>query len=85
MPLRETACPNTPPEGPGILAAIARQYGAESHIIDINGYRIKDDISISRNLPNGRHMTYDETEDMILRHLNNAGDQDVIALSGFQN
>ena len=82
MPLRETACPNTPPEGPGILAAIARQYGAESHIIDINGYRIKDDISISRNLPNGRHMSYDETEDMILRHLHNAGDQDVIALSG---
>jgi hypothetical protein len=24
MPLRETATPNTPPEGPGILAAIVR-------------------------------------------------------------
>jgi len=82
MPLRETACPNTPPEGPGILAAIARQYGAESHIIDINGYRIKDDLASARNLPNGRHLTYGEVEDIILRHLQNVGDQDIIAFSG---
>ena len=45
MPLRESACPNTPPEGPGILAAITRQYGAEPYILDLNGYRIKDDIA----------------------------------------
>jgi hypothetical protein len=82
MPLRETACPNTPPEGPGILAAIARQYGAESHIIDLNGYRIKDDTAKARNLPNGRHLSYAETEAMIVKHLKNVGDQDVIAFSG---
>lgn len=82
MPLRETAQPNTPPEGPGILASIARQYGAESHIIDLNGYRIKDDISALKNLPNGRHMTYGEAEEMLLRHLHNVGDQDIIAFSG---
>ena len=41
MPLRETAQPNTPPEGPGILAAIARKYGATPHIIDLNAYRIR--------------------------------------------
>ena len=82
MPLRETACPNTPPEGPGILAAIARQYGAESHIIDLNGYRIKDDAAKARNLPNGRHLSYAETEAMIVKHLKNVGDQDVIAFSG---
>ena len=82
MPLRETACPNTPPEGPGILAAIARQYGAEPHIIDLNGYRIKDDAAKARNLPNGRHLSYAETEAMIVKHLKNVGDQDVIAFSG---
>ena len=82
MPLRESACPNTPPEGPGILAAIARQYGAESHIIDLNGYRIKDDTAKARNLPNGRHLSYAEAEAMIVKHLKNVGDQDVIAFSG---
>ena len=40
MPLRETALPNVPPEGPGILAAIARRYCAEPYILDLNGYRI---------------------------------------------
>ena len=42
MPLREAALPNTPPEGPGILAAIVRRYGGQPSIIDLNGYRIKD-------------------------------------------
>ena len=82
MPLREAASPNVPPEGPGILASIARKYGAQSHIIDLNGYRIKDDIAKARNLPNGRHLTYSEAESMLLRHLQNVGDQDVIAFSG---
>jgi len=82
MPLRETALPNVPPEGPGILAAIARRYGAEPYILDLNGYRIKDELAEKRALPNGRHMTYAEAEAMIVRHLNNVGDQDVIAFSG---
>ena len=46
MPLRESAMPNVPPEGPGILAAIVRQYGAEPSIIDLNAYRIKGQQSI---------------------------------------
>ena len=82
MPLRESACPNTPPEGPGILAAIARQYGAEPSIIDLNGYRIKDALASARGLVNGRHLTYAEAEKMVVQHLNNSGDQDVIAFSG---
>tara|TARA_B100000287_G_scaffold435401_1_gene503518 strand:- start:1127 stop:2821 length:1695 start_codon:yes stop_codon:yes gene_type:complete len=82
MPLRETALPNVPPEGPGILAAIARRYGAEPYIVDLNGYRIKDELAEKRGLPNGRHMTYAEAEAMIVQHLNNVGDQDVIAFSG---
>jgi len=82
MPLREAALPNVPPEGPGILAAIARKYGADSHIVDLNGYRIKDQLAKERGLPGGRHMTYAEAEAMIVQHLKNVGDQDVIAFSG---
>ena len=82
MPLRESALPNTPPEGPGILASIIRQYGGEPYIIDLNGYRIKDNLSEKRGLPNGRHLTYDEAEKMIYTHIQTVGDQDVIAFSG---
>ena len=38
MPLRESALPNTPPEGPLILSAILRKFEADVHIIDLNGY-----------------------------------------------
>ena len=82
MPLREAALPNTPPEGPGILAAIVRRYGGQPSIIDLNGYRIKDKLSEKRGLPNGRHLTYREAEDMISKHIENVGDQDIIAFSG---
>ena len=69
MPLRESALPNTPPEGPGILAAISRKYGAEPYIIDLNAYRIKDELANKKGLPNGRHLTYDEAERMLFQHL----------------
>lgn len=82
MPLRETALPNVPPEGPAILAAILREYGAIPHIIDLNGYRIKDKESEHKNLPNGRHMSLKEAEDMLVQHLQNHGEQDLIAFSG---
>ena len=82
MPLRESALPNTPPEGPAILASIVRQYEGLPYIIDLNGYRIKDNLSKKRKLLNGRHLTYDEAEQMIITHLNNVGDQDIIAFSG---
>ena len=82
MPLREAAVPNVPPEGPGILSAIVRKYGGEPYIIDLNGYRIKDNLSQKRNLPNGRHLTHKEVENMISTHLNNVGDQDIFAFSG---
>ena len=82
MPLRETAMPNVPPEGPGILAAVARKYGATPHIIDLNAYRIKDETAKSRGLPNGRHLSFAEAEAMIVQHLLNVGDQDVVAFSG---
>ena len=82
MPLRESALPNTPPEGPGILAAIARKYGAEPYILDLNAYRVKDELAKNKGLLNGRHITYDEAETMLKQHITNVGDQDVIAFSG---
>ena len=82
MPLREAATPNTPPEGPLILAAILRRLDAEVYLIDLNGYRIKDGISEKRGLPNGRHLTCIEAENMLAKHIENVGDQDLIAFSG---
>tara|TARA_R110002110_G_scaffold111339_6_gene277324 strand:- start:844 stop:2538 length:1695 start_codon:yes stop_codon:yes gene_type:complete len=82
MPLRETAAPNVPPEGPAILAAICRMYGAEPYILDLNAYRVKDEAAINQGLVNGRYLTLKETEEMILQHLNKAGPQDVVAFSG---
>ena len=60
MPLRESALPNTPPEGPAILSAIVRNYGAIPSIIDLNAYRIKDNIAKNKSLKNGRHITTKE-------------------------
>ena len=82
MPLRESALPNTPPEGPLILAAILRKFGAATHLIDLNAYRIRDDAASRRGLPNGRHLNYSEAEQLFLKHLSNVGDQDIVAFSG---
>ncbi len=82
MPLRETAKPNTPPQGPGLMAARLRQYGAKVSIIDLNAYRIQDAISRARNLPLGRHITHEETRELINTHLYTHGEPNIIALSG---
>jgi len=82
MPLRETAAPNVPPEGPAILAAICRMYGAEPYLLDLNAYRIKDEAAINQGLVNGRYLTLKESEEMILQHLSKTGAQDVVAFSG---
>src|SRR5688572_9411777 len=80
MPLRETAKPNTPPEGPALLAARLRMYGAEPSIIDLNAYRIKD--AAAEGKPNGRHLTHAEASGLIARHLHKHGGADIIAFSG---
>jgi radical SAM superfamily enzyme YgiQ (UPF0313 family) len=82
MPLRESALPNTPPEGPLILASILRNHGFEVYLLDLNAYRIKDDLSRKRALPGGRHLTHEEAEELIYKHLSNVGDQDIFAFSG---
>lgn len=82
MPLRESAKPNTPPQGPGLMASRLRMYGASPTIIDLNAYRIKDDVSVSLNLKNGRLLTYEEANNLIIKHFNKHGMPDIIALSG---
>ncbi|MFQ5584968.1 MAG: B12-binding domain-containing radical SAM protein, partial [Calditrichia bacterium] len=82
MPLRESALPNTPPLGPALLAARLRQFGAIPTIIDLNSYRINDALSEKRNLKNGRHLTLEETRDLIAKHFQKYRDQDAVALSG---
>lgn len=82
MPLRETAKPNTPPQGPGLMAARLRQYGAEVSIIDLNAYRLQDEVSRRRNLPLGRHLTQIEARELMSRHFHKHGEPDIIALSG---
>lgn len=80
MPLRETAMPNVPPEGPGLMAARLRMYGAEPTIIDLNAYRIKDAAAAGK--PNGRHLTESEASGLIARHFHKHGAADIIAFSG---
>ena len=81
MPLRESAVPNTPPEGPCILGAILKEEGAIVSLLDLNGKRIIDDIAKKRNLLRGRHMTYAEAIDYFLAHIKINGTPDVIAFS----
>lgn|GEM_PF-830611 len=80
MPLRESAQPNTPPQGPGLLAARLREYGADVSILDLNAYRITDELAAGK--PNGRWLSYSETAGKISRHMHKYGDPDVIGLSG---
>ncbi|OGM98956.1 MAG: hypothetical protein A2915_03260 [Candidatus Yanofskybacteria bacterium RIFCSPLOWO2_01_FULL_41_34] len=83
MPLRETAVPNTTPEGPLLMATNLRDnYGVNATIVDLNAYRIKDETANQRNLPNGRHKTQQEACDLIEKHTKIHGEPDVVALSG---
>jgi len=82
MPLRESAKPNVPPLGPALLAARLREYGAIPTIIDLNSYRIKDDTTKKNGMENGRLLSFDESEEMLKRHFEKHGDQDIVALSG---
>ncbi|MFH1393058.1 MAG: radical SAM protein [Patescibacteria group bacterium] len=72
MPLRETAVPNTTPQGPLLLATNLRDnYGVYATIIDLNAYRI-----------NGRHLNNDEVFCLIQQHFKAYGEPELIGLSG---
>jgi len=82
MPLRENALPNTPPQGPALMASRLRIYGVDVNIVDLNAYRIKDKTSEEENKDNGRHLSYSETRDLLNAHFTKHGEPDIIGLSG---
>ncbi|MBU2576884.1 MAG: radical SAM protein [Nanoarchaeota archaeon] len=83
MPIRESAAPNTTPQGPLLLATNLRDnYGVNASVIDLNGYRIRDGISEQRGLPNGRHLSERETYRLFEKHFKTYGAPDLVGLSG---
>lgn len=83
MPLRETAVPNTTPQGPLLLATNLRDnYGVNATVIDLNGYRIKDELAQKRGFPNGRHLTEEEALELIKKHFKVHGEPDFVGFSG---
>lgn len=83
MPLRETAVPNNTPQGPLLLATnLRKNYGVYATVIDLNGYRIKDELAQRRGLLNGRHLTDRETFELIKRHFEVHGEPDLVGFSG---
>jgi len=82
MPIREGAKPNTPPLGPGLLAAQLRQFGASVSLIDLNVYRLKDKLAERQSLLNGRHLSLEEATGLISRYFNRDGEPCLIGLSG---
>lgn len=83
MPLRESARPNTTPEGPLLLATrLRKEFEVDATIVDLNAYRIKDRVAENRNLSNGRHLTHREAFGLIQRHIKRHGEPELVALSG---
>ena len=83
MPLRESARPNTTPEGPLLLATnLRKNYAVNASIIDLNAYRIQDEEAQKRGLPWGRHKTLPETEALIRKHFSVYGEPHLVAFSG---
>lgn len=83
MPLRESARPNTTPEGPLLLATrLRKEFGVNASIIDLNAYRIKDAKAEKRGLRNGRHLNPEETFQLISQHFQKNGEPVIVALSG---
>lgn len=82
MPLRESALPNCAPLGPALLAARLRQYQVDVTILDLNAYRISDEASRLRRLPHGRHLTFTEARQLLMRHIVHNGAPALIGFSG---
>ena len=79
MPLRGSSLPNTPPQGPALLASRLREYGANPLILDLNGYRFPINDGECKEY---RMLSFQEAEDLFIQYLAQYGDQDVIAFSG---
>lgn len=82
-PLRESAVPNVTPEGPLLMATrLRKHYGLEARVIDLNGYRVKDELAKKRGLPNGRHLTPEEVYRFFNEHFSYYGTPHLVAISG---
>ena len=82
-PIRETAASTNFPEGPLLLATNLRDnYGVNASVVDLNGYRVKDEIASRRGLTNGRYLNHAETYDLLKRHFEYHGTPDMVGLSG---
>ena len=82
-PIREAAAPATPPEGPLLLATTLRDnYRTNASVVDLNGYRIRDDTANRDGLPNGRYLSNPETYDLLRKHFDVHGVPDMVGLSG---
>lgn len=82
VPLRENSKPNTPPQGPLLLAARLRELSSHVSILDFNAYRIRDAAAERRTLPNGRMLEPEEARGLMARHLAKYGTPDLIGVSG---
>ncbi len=84
MPLRESAVPTDLPEGVLLLATnLIKNYGVEATIIDLNAYRIKDELAEKTGkMPVGRHLTDQEAEELIGLHFKKHGPPTVVGISG---
>ncbi len=81
MPIREQARPNNAPLGLCLLASRLKEFKVEVDILDLNSYRVMDEVAEQKNLENGRILSELEAENKI-RGFTNHTDYDLIALSG---
>lgn len=83
MPIREAAAPTTTPQGPLLLATnLKDNYGVNASVVDLNGYRIRDEISKQKGLPNGRYLSDSETYNLLEKHFEVYGTPDMVGFSG---
>jgi hypothetical protein len=83
MPLRESAPPVDAPQGPLLIATnLINNYGVDVTIIDLNAYRVKDADAERRGLHSGRHLTYNEARELIIRHIDKFGRPVLVGFSG---
>ena len=81
MPIREQARANNAPLGLCLLASRLKEFKVEVDILDLNSYRVMDEVAKQKKLENGRILSELEAENKI-RGFTDQSDYDLIALSG---
>ena len=82
-PLRLDSRATAMPEGILLMATnLYQNYGVEATVVDLNAYRIKDELAQKQGLADGRCMTQKESFELLKRHFEVHGTPDVVCLSG---